>query len=278
MITFHNVEKKFRVKGGGFRVVLNNVNLHLPSRNIAVLGGNGQGKSTLLRMISGGDKPTSGRIECNRRVSFPLGFSGSFNPALTGIENSLFVSRIYGRDRDEVVEYVKEFTQLGEELYWPVGNYSSGMRARLAFGVSLALDFEIYLVDEITAVGDASFRDRSKAAFKAKMDKARILMVSHSMGTLRDYCDAGLILNKGQLTFYDDLEEAIKVHADIMGGDPDQFMTPEERRAARIAQRQAEREANRDPAAQERIREQRRAARIAQRQAERRGLGPSSEI
>lgn len=241
MIRFRNVEKKFRIKSG-YKVVLDRVNMELPARNIAVLGGNGAGKSTLLRMISGGERPSSGRIECNKRVSFPLGFSGSFNKLLSGIENTLFVSRIYGKEVDEVVEYVKEFSQLGDDLYRPISQYSSGMRARLAFGVSLAMDFEIYLVDEITAVGDARFRDRSKAAFKEKMDQANILMVSHSMGTLRDYCDAGLVLKDGQMTFYDDLEKAIEEHGDNMGEDvPEKFLTIEERRELRRKRRRAER-------------------------------------
>jgi len=247
MIKFKNVGKRFRIKGG-YKVVLDNVNIELPSRNIAVLGGNGAGKSTLLRMISGGERPSAGQIVCDKRISFPLGFAGSFNKALTGLENTLFVSRIYGKEIQEVVDYVKDFTELGEHLYQPVGNYSSGMRARLAFGVSLAMDFEIYLVDEITAVGDARFRARSKEAFKEKMESARILMVSHSMATLRDYCDSGLVLHAGKLIFYDDLEEAISEHGGNMGENvKEQFLTPEERRALRAEQRRAERLENGTP-------------------------------
>jgi capsular polysaccharide transport system ATP-binding protein len=154
MLTFHDVDKRFRLRDG-YKVILDHVSLHIPACNVGILGANGAGKSTLLRMISGADYPDSGMIECHRKVSFPLGFAGSFKGTLTGIENTLFVSRIYGQDTEAVVEYVKEFSQLGEQLYMPLQTYSSGMRARLAFGVSLAIDFEMYLVDEITAVGDA---------------------------------------------------------------------------------------------------------------------------
>lgn len=216
MITFNAVDKRYRIRGG-YKVILENADIHLPNRNIAVLGANGTGKSTLLRMISGAEKPDSGVIECDRRVSFPLGFAGSFNGTLSGIENALFTSRIYGEDTEAVIEYVKEFSQLGEQLYMPFKTYSSGMRARLAFGVSLAIDFEIYLVDEITAVGDARFRERSKEAFKSKLDTASIVMVSHSVGTLRDYCDAGVVLDEGRMYYYDDLEEAIRHHNKNMG-------------------------------------------------------------
>ncbi|MBU2532434.1 MAG: ATP-binding cassette domain-containing protein [Alphaproteobacteria bacterium] len=218
MITFHDVEKRYRVRDG-YKVILDGANVHLPERNIGILGGNGAGKSTLLRMISGAEKPNAGYIDCNRRVSFPLGFAGSFNGSLTGIENALFVSRIYGQDTEAVIEFVKEFSQLEDQLYMPVSTYSSGMRARLAFGVSLAIDFEMYLVDEITAVGDARFRQRSRAAFKSKLDTAKILMVSHGMGTLREYCEAGVVLQDGKLTYYDDLEDAIRHHQDYMDVD-----------------------------------------------------------
>lgn len=218
MITIENVSKRYRMRDG-YKVILEDASVHLPERNIALLGANGTGKSTLLRMISGAEQPNSGQIICDYRVSFPLGFAGSFNGSMSGIENALFTSRIYGQETEQVVEYVKDFSELGEQLYMPVHTYSSGMRARLAFGVSLAIDFELYLVDEITAVGDARFRDRSREAFKSKLGSASIFMVSHNMGSLRDYCDAGVIIESGKMIYYDDLEEAIEHHEHNMQGD-----------------------------------------------------------
>jgi capsular polysaccharide transport system ATP-binding protein len=211
MIDFIGVRKQYPV-GDGYKTILRDLSMRLPKRNIAILGENGAGKSTLLRLIAGSERPDDGDIHRHVKVSFPLGFAGSFNGSLTGNENARFVARIYGQDTDSVLEFVREFSQLGEHLSMPVRTYSSGMRARLAFGVSLAIDFECYLVDEITAVGDSRFQKRSKAAFKEKLDRANMIMVSHSNNTLRDYCDIGAVLHEGRLTLYDDLKDAISQH------------------------------------------------------------------
>jgi len=211
MIDFIGVRKQYPVRDG-YKTILHELSVRLPRRNIAILGENGAGKSTLLRLIAGSERPDAGDIVRNAKVSFPLGFAGSFNGSLTGNENARFVARIYGQDSDRVLEFVREFSQLGEHLSMPVRTYSSGMRARLAFGVSLAVDFECYLVDEITAVGDSRFQKRSKAAFKEKLERANIIMVSHSNNTLRDYCDIGAVLHEGHLTIYDNLKDAISQH------------------------------------------------------------------
>jgi capsular polysaccharide transport system ATP-binding protein len=211
MITLIDVRKQYPIPNG-VKTILGDVSIKLPKRNIAILGENGAGKSTMLRLIAGSEQPDAGEIHRHVRVSFPLGFAGSFNGSLTGFENCRFVARIYGEDTDRVLEYVREFSQLGEHLSMPVRTYSSGMRARLAFGVSLAIDFECYLVDEITAVGDSRFQRLSKTAFKSKLERANLIMVSHSNGTLRDYCDMGAVLHEGQLTLYDDIKDAIDHH------------------------------------------------------------------
>jgi capsular polysaccharide transport system ATP-binding protein len=211
MIDFYGVRKHYPV-GDGYKTILRDLSVRLPKRNIAILGENGAGKSTLLRLIAGSERPDDGDILRHVKVSFPLGFAGSFNGSLTGNENARFVARIYGQDTDYVLEFVREFSQLGEHLSMPVRTYSSGMRARLAFGVSLAIDFECYLVDEITAVGDSRFQKRSKAAFKQKLERANIIMVSHSNSTLRDYCDTGAVLHEGRLAIFDDLKDAISQH------------------------------------------------------------------
>lgn len=211
MIEFVGVQKRYRVRDG-HKVILHDLSMRFPKRNIAILGENGAGKSTLLRMIAGSERPDAGEIKRYTKVSFPLGFAGSFNGSLTGLENATFVARIYGQDTEAVLDFVKEFAQLGDHLNMPVRTYSSGMRARLAFGVSLAVDFECYLVDEITAVGDSRFQKRSKTAFQNKLATANIIMISHSSSTLRDYCDLGAVLHKGHLTLYDNLQDAISQH------------------------------------------------------------------
>lgn len=211
MIDFIQVKKKYRTPDG-HKIILRELDTRFPKRNIAILGENGAGKSTLLKLIAGAELPDEGRVKRNVNVSFPLGFSGSFNGSLTGIENTRFVARIYGRDTEFVIDYVKEFAELSGHFNAQVRTYSSGMRARLAFGVSLAMDFECYLVDEITAVGDQRFRKRSQKAFADKLTNANIIMVSHSMPTLREYCDMAIILRDGNVTFFDDLEEAIEDH------------------------------------------------------------------
>jgi capsular polysaccharide transport system ATP-binding protein len=215
MIRFVNVEKRYPVPGG-YKTIIRKFNMTFPKRNIALLGANGTGKSTLLRLIAGAELPDAGRIERQANVSFPMGFQGSFAGSLSGIENTRFVARIYGKDTERVIDYVEKFAELGAHFRSPVKTYSSGMRGRLAFGVSLAIDFDCYLVDEITAVGDQRFKDKSKQAFREKLEKANIIMVSHDMGTLRSYCDCGVVLRDGEAIYYDDLEDAIKDHQAYM--------------------------------------------------------------
>ncbi|HHN72798.1 MAG TPA: ABC transporter ATP-binding protein [Thermopetrobacter sp.] len=215
-VHLHEVSKIYRLRNGQ-RVVLDNVTFSFPrGMNIAVLGLNGAGKSTLIRLIAGAEEPTSGRILRYSRVSWPLGFSGGFAGSMTGRENVRFVARIYGRDEEEVEDFVRAFADIGEHYFMPVKTYSSGMRARLAFGVSMAIDFECYLVDEILAVGDAVFRQRCEEMFTDKLQEADIIMVAHSPRLLRRYCNAAAILDGGRLTFYPDLEEGVEAYDELI--------------------------------------------------------------
>ena len=216
MISFRGVSMTFRTRGLT-RPIVRGLTLDLPRRNVAILGPNGAGKSTLLRLIAGSLLPTSGVIRRHCRVSWPLGFGGAFAGSLTGLENVRFVARIYGEDVRRLTAYVEEFSELGPSLRMPFSTYSSGMRARLAFGLSMAIRFDCYLVDEITAVGDASFRQKCRVVFKERLTESRMIMVSHSMATLRDYCDMALVMRDGLVHVFEGIDEAIQYHMHLMG-------------------------------------------------------------
>ena len=212
MIEFIDVHKSYHLKGVQ-KTILDGLTFAFPpDKNVAILGQNGAGKSTLLRLISGAELPDRGRIRRNAKISWPLGFGGGFNGQMTGLENVRFIARMYGEDTEEIVDYVKSFSELGESIRLPIKTYSSGMRARLAFGVSMAIDFTYYLIDEVTAVGDARFKKKCEKVFEEKMEQSKIIMISHSSGTIRKFCDAGYILNDGTLTAYDSIDAAIRQH------------------------------------------------------------------
>jgi len=212
MIEFRDVSKYYLTQTGR-KVVLDHLDLVLPTgAKVGVLGRNGAGKSTLLAMVSGTNRPSSGEIRRHATISWPLGFAGSFHPELTGAQNVRFVARIYGIDTDALIAYVEDFAELGAFLDMPVRSYSSGMRARLAFGMSMGVAFDWYLVDEITAVGDSRFRRKSLAVFKSRLKSAGLLMTSHATETIRSYCTSGLVLERGRARYFEDVEEAIAVH------------------------------------------------------------------
>lgn len=212
MIEFRGITKSYATHGQP-KVILDNLNLALPTgAKIGVMGRNGAGKSTLLGMVSGTVRPDSGEIRRHASISWPLGFAGSFAGDLSGAQNVRFVARIYGIDTDALVAYVEDFAELGEFIDMPVRSYSSGMKARLAFGMSMGIAFDWYLVDEITAVGDAAFKRKSLAVFKHRLKDAGLLMVSHSIDTIRSYCTSGLVLENGRADFYPDIKDAVAAH------------------------------------------------------------------
>lgn len=214
MIEFRDVSKVFRTPNSR-KVVLDRFSLTIPAgARVALLGRNGVGKSTMIGMVAGTVRQDRGQILRRGSVSWPLGFSGSFAPEMTGAQNARFVARIYGMDTDELLAYVEDFAELGDFINMPVRVYSSGMRARLAFGLSMGVNFDWYLVDEITAVGDAAFREKSMSAFRRKLDRAGLFMVSHAMPTLRDFCTSGLLLDGGRATFFPVLEDAIRAYSE----------------------------------------------------------------
>ena len=204
---------KFYKASGHTKIVLDHVStVFQTGRSYGLMGVNGAGKSTLLRLIAGAELPNSGKIRRTARVSWPLGFSGGFHPLMTGRDNVKFVARAYGQDLDTVLDFVEDFAELGDYLDAPYKTYSSGMMARLAFGLSMAIEFDCYLVDEITAVGDARFQARCKEAFDARRSRADLIVVSHSMQTIKDYCDHGAVLVDGQLIMFDAVDRAIEAY------------------------------------------------------------------
>lgn len=218
MIRLENLTKVFTLNGRR-KVVMQDVNMVFPTGStVALLGRNGAGKSTLLSMIAGTMPPTSGRIITSGTVSWPVGFAGSFHPELTGVQNVRFVARIYGVDTDALIDFVEDFADLGMHFRLPFRTYSSGMRSRLAFGVSMGIPFDTYLIDEVTAVGDARFKAKSAEVFQERRRKAGAVLVSHSMGKVKETCTSGVVLENGKLHYYDDIEAAITHHKRNMLG------------------------------------------------------------
>ncbi|MQQ09611.1 ATP-binding cassette domain-containing protein [Epibacterium sp. SM1979] len=216
MIQIQNLTKSFWVAGRR-KVVIDNLSLTLPTgKSLALLGRNGAGKSTLLQIISGTMHPDSGQVLSDGTISWPVGLSSSFHRDLTGAENVRFVARIYGVDTDQLVAFVEEFAELGPSFNAPLRSYSSGMRSRLTFGASMGIKFDTYLVDEVTAVGDRSFKRKSQVLFKERMENASAIMVNHSMGAIRKFCNAGVVLDRGKALYFEDLDEAIALHEHIL--------------------------------------------------------------
>ncbi|WP_353979047.1 ABC transporter ATP-binding protein [Salinicola endophyticus] len=211
MIEIQNLYKRYHGPFGG-DWVLKDINLTFPDNvSVGLIGRNGAGKSTLLRLIGGMDFPDKGTIKRKARVSWPIGLAGGFKGSMTGRQNVKFVARIHGERKNlhELIQRVQDFAEIGKSFDEPVSTYSSGMRSRLAFGLSLAFDFDVYLSDEATAVGDRAFKQKASEAFKARVNTASLIMVSHSEGILKDLCQAGVLLEKGEATWYDDVNDAI---------------------------------------------------------------------
>lgn len=216
MIHFRNVSKRFR-SGGIEKVVADRITLTFPAgASVALLGRNGAGKSTLLKMIAGTLRPDTGYIESTGSISWPVGLSQSFHPDLTGLQNTRFVARIYGVDSDRLEHFVQEFSGLDDHFGLPFRTYSQGMRARLGFGLSMALGFDTYLIDEVTAVGDMAFRAICEQALTERLQSRGAVIVSHSLDFLRRVCDAGVVLENGHTTWFDTIDAAIDAHRAAM--------------------------------------------------------------
>ena len=216
MIRLEHLTKTF-ILNGHRKVVARDICADFPTGvTVGLLGRNGAGKSTLMNMIAGNIDPSSGRILTDGTISYPVGFAGSFHGDLTGAQNARFVARLYGVDTEELIAFVEDFAELGKHFHLPFRSYSSGMRSRLSFGVSMGIPFDYYLVDEVTSVGDAAFRDKSRDVFMDRMQKSGALFVSHQLPMVRELCDIGAVLEDGNLTLYEDVDEAIEKHKENM--------------------------------------------------------------
>lgn len=216
MIELRNVCKTFVLKGRR-QVVADDISAIFPDNEaVAILGRNGAGKSTLLKLLAGTMEPDSGEILSTGHISWPVGFAGSFHPELSGLQNTRFIARVYGVDTDELADFVADFAELGQHFYLPIRTYSSGMKSRLAFGVSMGIKFDTYLVDEVTAVGDEVFRAKSEALFAERMQSSSAIMVTHAMAQVRRLCQRVAVLHEARLHFFDDIEEGIAMHQKLM--------------------------------------------------------------
>ena len=215
MITVRGVGKRYRTTHGFGRWVLNDINLDIPPGvNVGLIGSNGAGKSTLLRIIAGVDQPSKGQVSRQCRVSWPMGFGGGLHGSMTGRQNTKFICRIHGCEEmlDDKINFVQDFAEIGSAFDEPVKTYSSGMRARLLFAISLAFDFDVYISDEITSVGDAYFRKKAADAFKNLSSHASIIMVSHGEGVLKQFCQAGIWLHEGRAHWFDAIDDALAAY------------------------------------------------------------------
>lgn len=215
MIECNNIHKEYR-SGHVSKQVLKGVNFRInPRDRIGLLGRNGAGKSTLIRLIGGVEVPTAGNIRRKMTCSWPLGFNGGFQGSLTGYDNARFISRIYDKSYSEMRDFIEDFTELGTNLRMPVKIYSSGMRARLAFALSLAIEFECYLIDEVIMVGDKSFQDKCKSEFFEKRQDRALLLASHSLAMVREYCNRAIVLHDGKASMYEDVKEAVEIYESL---------------------------------------------------------------
>lgn len=212
MIIADHVHKIYPTRQGD-RVVLNDICFSIDrGEKLGILGRNGAGKSTLVRLVSGAERPTSGTITRNMTVSWPLAFGGAFQGSLTGFDNVRFISRIYNQDYTQNIDFVQDFTELGLYLREPVRSYSQGMRARLAFAISMIIEFDCYLIDEVSAVGDARFHEKCAIELFDKRADRAMLIISHDPEYVRNHCSKFAVLNKGDMTLYGDFQQAHEVH------------------------------------------------------------------
>lgn len=216
MIRLDNITKSYKTHKGQ-KLVLDGISLEVPTGvRVGVLGHNGAGKSTLVRILGGLTPPDSGRIDYDMSISWPLALDGGFQGSLTGLDNLRFICRIYNADIDRALPFVMDFSELGQYFYEPVKTYSAGMRARLAFALSLAIDFDCYLIDEVLAVGDGRFLNRCREELLEKRRDRAMVLVSHQANVVREVCDRACVLHDGKLHHFEDVDEAYQFYEGLI--------------------------------------------------------------
>ncbi|ARQ98459.1 Capsular polysaccharide ABC transporter, ATP-binding protein KpsT [Campylobacter devanensis] len=219
MIKLDNLTKFYPLSNGDKHFVFREFTFTFPDDcSIGLIGRNGAGKSTLMRLLSGADIPNAGRVITDKKISWPVGLAGGFQSSLSARDNVKFVARVYGyrgEALEEKVRYIEEFAEIGKYFDEPMNTYSSGMRSRIGFGLSMAFDFDYYLIDEAGAVGDAKFKKKSDAIYKEKLSNSKVIMVSHNMAEIKQWCDKIILVNSGMTTVYDDVDEGIEMYKRI---------------------------------------------------------------
>ena len=219
MIKLDNLTKFYPLSNGDKHFVFREFTFTFPDDcSIGLIGRNGAGKSTLMRLLSGADIPNAGRVITDKKISWPVGLAGGFQASLSARDNVKFVARVYGykgEALEEKVRYIEEFAEIGKYFDEPMNTYSSGMRSRIGFGLSMAFDFDYYLIDEAGAVGDAKFKKKSDAIYKEKLSNSKVIMVSHNMAEIKQWCDKIILVNSGMTTVYDDVDEGIEMYKRI---------------------------------------------------------------
>jgi capsular polysaccharide transport system ATP-binding protein len=214
MIQLTDIHKAYRTRTG-MHTVLNGLNLTIRrGEKVGILGRNGAGKSTLIRVLSGAERPDRGQVNISMSISWPLAFGGAFQGSLTGLDNLKFICRVYGADYRDKIDFVQDFTELGKYFREPVKSYSSGMRSRLAFAISMAVEFDCFLIDEIISVGDARFHEKCQLELFEKRSDRAYVMVSHEAHNIREHCSRVGVLHAGELIVFDDVDEAYRRYQD----------------------------------------------------------------
>ncbi|WP_086255890.1 ABC transporter ATP-binding protein [Campylobacter vicugnae] len=219
MIKLDNLTKFYPLSNGDKHFVFREFTFTFPDDcSIGLIGRNGAGKSTLMRLLSGADIPNAGRVITDKKISWPVGLAGGFQQSLSARDNVKFVARVYGykgEALEEKVRYIEEFAEIGKYFDEPMNTYSSGMRSRIGFGLSMAFDFDYYLIDEAGAVGDAKFKKKSDVIYKEKLSNSKVIMVSHNMAEIEQWCDKVILVNSGKTIVYDDVKEGIEMYKRI---------------------------------------------------------------
>ena len=219
MIELRNLTKYYPTEHGR-KYVFRNLSVTFPGgHSIGVVGRNGAGKSTLLRILGGLEPPDSGEVVCDESISWPVGLSGGFQGSLSARDNVRFVCRIFGahgHEMERIIKFVEDFAEIGEYFDMPIGTCSSGMRSRVSFGTSMAFDYDYYLIDEVMAVGDPIFRKKSSALFKEKIQGSSVILVSHNLKEITDLCDSLMVVERGDVKVFDNVEDGIKFYQDLI--------------------------------------------------------------